>query len=110
MQTWKTEDLVSAGLYKDEQAVVKDAIRALLSERPQLRLELDIHRYSTQKTSLAKAAALVGVSWERMREILQSRGIQPLLGPETEAEAIQEIEAMERIVHKAGPVDARICE
>ena len=99
MQTWKTHDLMSAGLYKDEQAVVQDAIRALLSERPQLRLELAIHRYRSEAISLAKAAALAGVSWERMREILLSRGIQPLLGPETEAEAIKEIEAMERIVH-----------
>ena len=99
MKTWKTQDLVSAGLYKDEQAVVQDAMRALLSERPQLRLELAIHRYRAAEISLAKAAALAGVSWERMREILLSRGIQPLLGPETEAEAIKEIEAMERIVH-----------
>ena len=100
MQTWKTQDLVSAGLYKDEQAVVQDAIRALLSERPQLRQELAIHRYRAEEISLAKAAALAGVSWERMREILLSRGIQPYLGPETEAEAHQEIEAMERIVHE----------
>jgi len=100
MENWKTHDLVSAGLYKDEQAVVQDAIRALLSERPQLRLELAIHRYRSEQISLAKAAALAGVSWERMREILLSRGIQPFLGPETEAEAAQEIEAMERIVHE----------
>jgi predicted HTH domain antitoxin len=100
MQTWKTQDLVSAGLYSDEKAVVQDAIRALLSERPQLRLELAIHRYRAEEISLAKAAALAGVSWERMREILLSRGIQPFLGPESEAEAIKEIEAMERIVHE----------
>ena len=100
MQTWKTRDLVSAGLYKDEQSVVQDAIRALLAERPQLRLELAIHRYRAEEISLAKAAVLAGVSWERMREILLSRGIQPFLGPETEAEAIQEVKAMERIAHK----------
>jgi len=100
MQTWKTQDLVVAGLYKDEEAVVQDAIRALLSERPQLRLELAIHRYRSKEISLAKAAALAGVSWERMREILLSRGIQLYLGPETEAEAKEEIEAMERIVRE----------
>jgi predicted HTH domain antitoxin len=36
--------------------------------------------------SLAKAAELAGVSWERMREILLSRGVQLRLGPETEEE------------------------
>ena len=100
MQTWKTTDLVSAGLYEDEQAVVRDAIRALLSERPQLRLELAIHRYRAKEISLAKAASLAGVSWERMREILVSRGIQPYLGPETEQEAHDEVQAMERILDK----------
>jgi hypothetical protein len=42
MEAWKTKDLVSAGLYEDEQAAAQDAMRALLSERPQLQLELAI--------------------------------------------------------------------
>lgn len=49
------------------------------------------------RKSLAKAAALAGISWERMWEILLSRGIQPRLGPETEEEALDEIKAMEKI-------------
>ena len=100
MEAWKTKDFVSAGLYQDEKAVVQDAMRALLSERPQLRLELAIHRYRNEEISLAKAAALAGVSWERMREILLSRGVQPRLGPETKEEAYEEIRAMERIVRE----------
>ena len=94
MEAWKTKDLVSAGLYEDEKAVVQDAMRALLSERPQLRLELAIHRYRAEEISLAKAAALAGVSWERMREILLGRGVELRLGPETEAEALDEIQSM----------------
>ena len=97
-QVWQTKDFVSAGLYEDEKAVVRDAVRALLSEKPQLRLEVAIYRYRTEEISLAKAAALAGVSWERMREILLSRGVQPRLGPETEEEAWEEVQAMERIV------------
>jgi predicted HTH domain antitoxin len=100
MEVWQTKDFVSAGLYKDERAVVQDAVRALLSEKPQLRLEVAIYRYRTEEISLAKAAALAGVSWERMREILLSRGVQPRLGPETEEEAWEEIRAMERIVRE----------
>ena len=100
METWQTRDFVSAGLYEDERDVVRDAMRALLSEKPQLRLELAIHRYRVEQVSLAKAAALAGVSWERMREILLSRGVQLCLGPETEEEAYEEIQAMERIVRE----------
>jgi predicted HTH domain antitoxin len=97
MEAWKTKDLVSAGLYEDEKAVVQDAMRALLSERPQLRLELAIHRYRAEEISLAKAAALAGVSWERMREILLGRGVELRLGPGNEAEAVDEIRLMEKI-------------
>ena len=100
MEAWKTQDFVLAGLYEDEGAVVQDAMRALLSERPQLRIELAIHRYRAEEISLAKAAALAGVSWERMREILISRGVQPHLGPETLEEAYEEIQAAERIVRE----------
>jgi len=98
MEAWQTKDFVSAGLYEDEGSVVRDAVRALLSEKPQLRLEVAIHRYRTEEISLARAAALAGVSWERMREILLSGGVQPRLGPESEEEAREEIQAMERIV------------
>ena len=54
MEAWNPQDFVSAGLYEDEQAVVRDAMRALLSERPQLRIELAIYRYRHEEISLAK--------------------------------------------------------
>lgn len=98
MAGWQTKDFVAAGLYDSEKSVIEDAVRALLSEKPQLRLEIALYRYRTEDISLAKAAALAGVSWERMREILLSRGVQLRLGPETEAEAVEEARAMERIV------------
>jgi len=102
MEAWKTKDLVSAGLYEDEKAVVKDAMRALLSEKPRLRLELAVHRYRAGEVSLAKAAALAGVSWERMREILLGRGVELHLGPESQAEALAEIQSMGTISEHAG--------
>ena len=99
MEAWKTEDL-SAGLYEDEKDVVQDAMRALLSERPQLRLELAIHRYRAEEISLAKAAAPAGVSWERRREILLGRGVEMRPGPETEGEALGEIQSMGKIARE----------
>jgi len=97
MEAWKTKDLVSAGLYEDEKAVVQDAMRAPLSERAQLGPELAIHRYRAEEISLAKAAALAGVSWERMREILMARGVALRIGPEAEAEALDEIQSIGKI-------------
>jgi predicted HTH domain antitoxin len=101
-EAWPTEHFVAAGLYKDDEAVVQDAVRALLTEKPQLRLEVAVHRYRTEDVSLAKAAELAGVSWQRMREILLSRGVQPRLGPETEEEALEEVAALRRHLDASG--------
>ncbi len=80
---WRSEDLVAAGLYDDEQSVMRDAMRALLAERPQLRLEVAIYRFGMRH--VRRAAALAGVSWERMREIGESR-LRLRLGAGSEAE------------------------
>ncbi len=92
--------LVDAGLYPDRDAVVRDAIQSLLREKPELRVEIAIHRYQTEDISLALAAHLAGISFDRMRETLVRRGIPLRLGPATEEEARAEIDAMARILRK----------
>jgi predicted HTH domain antitoxin len=86
-------DLVEARLYASEEEVIQDALRHLLRARPELRVQLAVHRYQTEPISLAKAASLAGVSGAQMREILLERGIQPRLGPETVEEARKEVQA-----------------
>ncbi len=88
------QDLVAAHLYASEEAVIQDAMRLLLRERSGVRIGLAIYRYEHEDISLAKAAALAGVSWPQMREILVERGVQPRLGPETLAEARAEVQAL----------------
>jgi predicted HTH domain antitoxin len=92
------ETLVNARLYPNREAVIQDALRALLQEKPQLRLELAIYRYQTEDISLAKAARLAGVTFDHMKTLLVQRGIQPRLGPADVQEAQQEIAAMEDIL------------
>ncbi len=88
------QDLVAAHLYASEEAVMQDALRLLLRERSDLRIGLAVYRYEHEDISLAKAAALAGVSWPQMREILVERGVQPRLGPETLEEARAEVQAL----------------
>lgn len=88
--------LVKAGLYPNEQRVIQEAMRILWQECPKLRIDWAIHQYQTDEISLAKAGTIAGVSFDRMKEIFIERGIQPRLGPETIAEARQEIEALEQ--------------
>jgi predicted HTH domain antitoxin len=87
--------LVQAGLYPDEQTVVQEALRVLWQERPQLRLDWAVYQYQTSDISLTKAAALAGVCFDRMKEVLVQRGVQPRLGPETVAEAREEMQVIE---------------
>ena len=88
------KDLVAANLYDSEESVIQDALRHLLRERPNMRIQLAIHRYQDHELSLAKAASLAGVSWAQMKDILLERGIQPRLGPETAEDARQEVQAL----------------
>jgi predicted HTH domain antitoxin len=76
-------DLVAAGVFASEKEATREALRCLLRSRPDLRLQIAIHRYQTEAISLAKAASLAGISWAQMHDLLMQRGIQPRLGPET---------------------------
>jgi predicted HTH domain antitoxin len=95
--------LVEARLYADRDAVIQDALRSLLHEKPQLRVELAIYRYQTEDISLAKAAQLAGISFDRMKALLVQRGVQLRLGPADEAEAREEVAAMEQILRTREP-------
>jgi predicted HTH domain antitoxin len=95
--------LVEARLYANRDAVIQDALRSLLHEKPQLRVELAVHRYQTEDISLAKAAHLAGVSFDRMKALLVQRGVQLRLGPADEAEAREEVAAMEQILGTQEP-------
>ena len=90
--------LVDAKLYPDRRAVIQDALRALLREKPQLRVELALHRYETEDISLAHAAHLAGVSFDRMKALMVERGVQLRLGPADEAEARQEVDNLGRVL------------
>lgn len=88
------QDMVKAHLYESEDAVIQDALRHLLRGRPDLRVQLAVHRYQTEEISLAKAATLAGVSWAQMKDILLEQGIQPRLGPKTVEEAAREVQTL----------------
>ena len=92
------KEMVDAGVYPDEQSAIREALRILWQEKPYIRIEIAIHRYRTGQISLAKAAALAGVAFDHMKEILDDRGVPLQLGPETVAEARQELESLRRML------------
>ena len=91
----KIRDFVDAKLYSSEEEVIQDALRHLLRDRPNLKIQLAIFYYQTKEISLAKAAHIAGVSWDQMKEILIEHGIQPRLGASSASELEDEIKAVQ---------------
>jgi predicted HTH domain antitoxin len=90
------QELVNAGVYPDADTAMKEALRVLWQERPDIRIDVAVHRYRTEALSVAKAAALAGVCFDRMKEILNKRDVPLRLGPETLLDARDELVALRR--------------
>ena len=87
---WEIEQLVKAQLFPDEQAVVRSALRALFQAQPGVRLQMLVSAYTAGDISLGKAAELMGVSHEEMKDILVEQGVEIHLGPRSAEEALQD--------------------
>jgi predicted HTH domain antitoxin len=87
---WEIEQLVKARLFPDQQAVVRSAMRALFQVQPGVRQQMIVSAYTAGDVSLGKAAELMGVSYEEMKDILVENGVEIHLGPRTVEEVLQD--------------------
>ncbi|MFQ5595323.1 MAG: UPF0175 family protein [Anaerolineae bacterium] len=87
---WELNQLVKSGLYPDEQAALRSALRALFRLSPQIKLRMIISAYEAGDISLGKAAAMLGVSQEEMMDILREADAEIHLGPRTVEELLQD--------------------
>jgi len=87
---WTLSQLVKSGLYRDEQAVLRGALRALFRAKPQVRLQMVLSAYQRGDVSLGKAAAMLGVSQEELKDILREAGVAIHLGPRNADEALED--------------------
>ncbi len=95
---------MAARLYETEEDVVQEALRHLLDDRLDLRIALAVYRYSMDSSlTLGTAAALAGISIERMKHELGVRGVEPRLGPVTVDEARAELAALKRSLDASDP-------
>ena len=69
------ETIATLGGYESADAVITDAVRELLRQRPELRLSLAVEKYRSEEVSLNRAAELAEVSPERFKTELAERGI-----------------------------------
>ena len=87
---WEISQLVKFRLFSDEQAVLRSALRALFESQPELKRQMTIRAYTAGDISLGKAAEIMGVSHEEMKEILHESGAQIHLGPRTVDELLKD--------------------
>jgi predicted HTH domain antitoxin len=88
------DDLIGSGVYPDVDTAVREALRVLWQERPAVRIDVATHKYRHEVLSVAAAAAMAGVSVDRMKQILAERGVLLRLGPENTDEARAELDAL----------------
>jgi len=72
--------LRESGGYASEEAVLQDAVRALLAKRPELRTELAVTKYRNSEVSLNRAAELAGMAPAEFKDTLSERGITRTAG------------------------------
>ncbi len=89
---WEVTYLVRAHLFSDEQSVLQSAMRALFEAKPELKHKMLVAAYTDGEISLGKAASIMGVCQEEMKDIIREAGGQIHLGPQTVEELQQDIE------------------
>ena len=73
--------LVEQGVYSDQKALMKDAIRALLRSKPNLRRQLAVELYRRGRISLSRGAEIEGADIEGFKESLREAGIPRIVPP-----------------------------
>ncbi len=68
--------LLRTDIYRSKDEVISDAIRALLTLKPGLRIEIAVDLYRNGKVTLWKAADIAALNLEEFKEILASRSIK----------------------------------
>lgn len=87
---WGIDQLVKTELFSDKDAVLRSALRALFQSQPRIRRQMLIRAYTSGEISLGKAAELLGVSHEEMKDILIENGAEIHLGPQTVDDALKD--------------------
>jgi predicted HTH domain antitoxin len=62
--------------YKNRDALIEDAFRALLNLKPGLKVEIGVELYLKEEVSLSKAAEIAGMDIESFKEMMKARGLK----------------------------------
>lgn len=72
----KLDALVDAEVYKSRDEAISDAVSALLTLKPSLKIDIAVYLYKNKKVSLWRAADIASLTLEQFKDILASRSIR----------------------------------
>jgi predicted HTH domain antitoxin len=87
--------LIERGIYKDRDALLQDALRALLRSKPELRGQLAVALYQRGDVSLTRAAEISGLDIESCKELLREAGVVRGIPP-ADQEVQHEVQQLSR--------------
>ncbi len=67
--------VIRAGLFRDREHAIHEAIDTLFVIRPHLRIEAAIELFRSGEVSFLRAAEIAGLDFESFRALLRDRGI-----------------------------------
>ncbi|MBI3468973.1 MAG: UPF0175 family protein [Planctomycetes bacterium] len=85
------EAVVRAGIFRDRQQAIQEAMHTLFTVRPQLRTEAALELFRGGEISFLRAAEMAGLDFESFRSLLRDRGIPWEVEAENSAEMDQAI-------------------
>ncbi len=73
--------------------MLHSALRALFRAQPEVRTQMVIRAYAAGEIGLGRAAGMMGVSHEKMKDIVTEGGAEIHLGPRTGGSVLQKAES-----------------
>lgn len=87
---------VQAGLFRNEEEAIREAVSTWFAVKPHLRLEVAIELLKEDKVTLNRAAEIAGLNRWQFHDILMQRGIKI----EVEADSVEELKAAAAAIQK----------
>ena len=96
IQEKEIEAIIRAGYYTNKSEVVRDALRTLFANSPNLRTSAAVEMYKSEDYTLSKCAEIAGMTSIEFKEILKDRGIKIQIIPEDKKSIKKGVEVLKR--------------
>ena len=77
LQEIELEALIKAGIFQGKSEALEEALRALFTTRPQLRVEAAIQLFKDEAVTLGRAAEIAGLTRWEFEDLLAGHGLIP---------------------------------